>query len=146
MTPSLWLLDLVAALEWVRDHIADYGGDPGRVLAAGQSAGGAAVLALVGVGAADGSRLGVGGSGGSEVPGGTAVGPASSSLATTGGPTVDDMARAAPSVVAPRTTTNPPTARMRDFALIARQVLPTAGMARTVLDGTSLHQSTNDLF
>jgi para-nitrobenzyl esterase len=54
VTPSLWLLDLVAALEWVRDHIADYGGDPGRVLAAGQSAGGAAVLALVGVGAADG--------------------------------------------------------------------------------------------
>ena len=34
------LLDLVAVLEWVRDNIASFGGDPGRVMIFGQSGGG----------------------------------------------------------------------------------------------------------
>lgn len=48
------VLDWIAALEWVRDEIAVFGGDPGRVTVAGQSAGGGAVLCLLASPLADG--------------------------------------------------------------------------------------------
>ncbi|HEY3484455.1 MAG TPA: carboxylesterase family protein, partial [Ilumatobacteraceae bacterium] len=47
------LADQIVALEWVRDAIAAFGGDPGRVTIFGESAGGASVVALL---AAPGAR------------------------------------------------------------------------------------------
>jgi para-nitrobenzyl esterase len=41
------LLDIVAALEWVRDHAAAVGGDPGAVTLFGESGGGGKVCALL---------------------------------------------------------------------------------------------------
>ncbi len=51
---NLGQLDLVAALEWVRDHAAAFGGDAGNVLIFGQSGGGGKVTVLMGMPAAKG--------------------------------------------------------------------------------------------
>lgn len=48
------MLDLVAALEWVRDNIARFGGDPGNVTISGESGGGAKVSTLLVMDAARG--------------------------------------------------------------------------------------------
>jgi para-nitrobenzyl esterase len=51
---NLGQLDLIAALEWVRDHIAHFGGDPARVMVFGQSGGGAKIATLMAMPAAAG--------------------------------------------------------------------------------------------
>jgi para-nitrobenzyl esterase len=48
------MLDIVAALEWVRDNIANFGGDPGNVTVFGESGGGGKVSTLMAMPAAKG--------------------------------------------------------------------------------------------
>jgi len=47
-------LDLILALEWVRDNIAEFGGDPGSVTVFGQSGGGAKIATLMAMSATRG--------------------------------------------------------------------------------------------
>jgi para-nitrobenzyl esterase len=51
---NVGMLDLVAALEWVRDNVSAFGGDPGVVTIFGQSGGGGKVSTLMGMPAAKG--------------------------------------------------------------------------------------------
>lgn len=51
---NVGMLDLVAALEWVRDNIANFGGDPDNVTIMGQSGGGSKVCMLCAMPAAKG--------------------------------------------------------------------------------------------
>jgi para-nitrobenzyl esterase len=51
---NVGMLDIVAALEWVRDNIANFGGDPGNVTIMGQSGGGAKVCILTAMPSAKG--------------------------------------------------------------------------------------------
>ncbi len=51
---NVGMLDIVAALEWVRDNIARFGGDPANVTVFGQSGGGSKVSTLLGMPAARG--------------------------------------------------------------------------------------------
>jgi carboxylesterase type B len=51
---NVGMTDLVAALRWVRDNIANFGGDPNRVMIYGQSGGGSKVTCLMGMPSAKG--------------------------------------------------------------------------------------------
>jgi para-nitrobenzyl esterase len=51
---NVGMLDIVAALEWVRDNITNFGGDPGSVTIMGQSGGGAKVCILTAMPSAKG--------------------------------------------------------------------------------------------
>ncbi len=54
LSSNVGMLDIVAALEWVRDNISRFGGDPGKVTIFGQSGGGGKVTALMAMPSAKG--------------------------------------------------------------------------------------------
>jgi para-nitrobenzyl esterase len=54
LSSSVGLLDIVAALQWVRDNIGRFGGDPGLVTIFGQSGGGRKVATLMAMPSAKG--------------------------------------------------------------------------------------------
>jgi para-nitrobenzyl esterase len=51
---NVGILDIVRALEWVRDHAAEFGGDRDRVMVFGQSGGGAKIATMMAMPAARG--------------------------------------------------------------------------------------------
>jgi para-nitrobenzyl esterase len=51
---NVGMLDIVAALEWIRDNISNFGGDPGNVTIIGQSGGGGKVCTLMAIPSAKG--------------------------------------------------------------------------------------------
>ena len=54
LSANVGMLDIVAVLEWVRTHIAAFGGDPNNITIFGQSGGGGKVATLMGMPAAKG--------------------------------------------------------------------------------------------
>ena len=52
---NVGMTDLVASLRWVRENIANFGGDPDRVMIYGQSGGGSKVTTLLGMPSATGA-------------------------------------------------------------------------------------------
>ncbi len=67
---NVGMTDLVAALQWVHENIANFGGDPDRVMIYGQSGGGSKVTTLMGMPAAAGliHRASAQSGGGGNIP------------------------------------------------------------------------------
>ncbi|MBN2320883.1 MAG: carboxylesterase/lipase family protein, partial [Acidobacteria bacterium] len=68
---NVGMTDLVEALRWVRDNIANFGGDPDCVMIYGQSGGGSKVTTLMGMPSAEGlfHRASAQSGGGGDAPG-----------------------------------------------------------------------------
>jgi para-nitrobenzyl esterase len=68
---NVGMTDLVVALRWVRENIANFGGDPDTVMIYGQSGGGSKVTCLMGMPSAAGlfHRASVQSGGGGNIPG-----------------------------------------------------------------------------
>jgi para-nitrobenzyl esterase len=69
---NVGMTDLVASLRWVRENIANFGGDPDKVMIYGQSGGGSKVTCLLGMPSAAGliHRASVQSGGGGNIPSG----------------------------------------------------------------------------
>ncbi len=67
---NVGMTDLVAALKWVQENVANFGGDPDRVMIYGQSGGGSKVTTLMGMPLASGMfhRAAVQSGGGGNIP------------------------------------------------------------------------------
>ena len=69
---NVGMTDLVASLRWVHENIANFGGDPDRVMIYGQSGGGSKVTCLLGMPSTAGliHRASVQSGGGGNIPSG----------------------------------------------------------------------------
>ena len=69
---NVGMTDLVASLQWVRDNISNFGGDPDKIMIYGQSGGGSKVTCLMGMPSAAGlfHRASVQSGGGGNIPSG----------------------------------------------------------------------------
>jgi para-nitrobenzyl esterase len=69
---NVGMTDLVASLRWVQENIANFGGDPNKVMIYGQSGGGSKVTCLLGMPSAAGliHRASVQSGGGGNIPSG----------------------------------------------------------------------------
>ena len=67
---NVGMTDLVAALKWVHENVANFGGDPDRVMIYGQSGGGSKVTTLMGMPSANGlfQRASAQSGGGGNIP------------------------------------------------------------------------------
>jgi para-nitrobenzyl esterase len=67
---NVGMTDLVASLKWVRENIANFGGDPDKVMIYGQSGGGSKVTTLLGMPSAAGliHRASIQSGGGGNIP------------------------------------------------------------------------------
>jgi para-nitrobenzyl esterase len=126
-------LDLILALEWVRDNIAEFGGDPNKVMVLGQSGGGAKIATLMAMPAAAGLFHRAATMSGQQV---TASGPLNATLRTRA---VLDALKLPPERAAE--IRNVPAERLIE-ALSARDpVLPFGGVSfAPVLDERSLRR------
>ena len=69
---NVGMTDLVASLRWIQENIANFGGDPNKVMIYGQSGGGSKVTTLMGMPSAKGlfHRASVQSGGGGNIPSG----------------------------------------------------------------------------
>jgi para-nitrobenzyl esterase len=84
---NVGMLDIVAVLEWVRDNIENFGGDPGSVTIFGQSGGAGKVSTLLGMPAAKGlfhKAIAMSGSALTSIPAAAATATAEKALAALG--------------------------------------------------------------
>ena len=126
-------LDLILALHWVRDNIAEFGGDPNRVLVFGQSGGGAKIATLMAMPLAQGLFHRAATMSGQQV---TASGPLNATLRTR---TVLDALKIPPARAAE--IRNVPVAALLAAINARDPVLPFGSVSfAPVLDERSLHR------
>jgi para-nitrobenzyl esterase len=126
-------LDLILALEWVRDNIAEFGGDPNEVMVFGQSGGGAKIATLMAMPAAAGLFHRAATMSGQQV---TASGPLNATLRTRA---VLDALKLPPERAAE--IRNLPAERLIEVLSTRDPVLPFGGISfAPVLDERSLRR------